>query len=190
MAAGQEPTDEELLIQFRVPGREQVAFAAILARYQRRVYWHIRSMVVVHADADDLVQETFLKVWRHLGNFRGESGLFTWIYRIATNECLSHLQRQKRRQTVSLDGTDEDGAGAIDLIADDYFDGNEAEKQLAQALQLLPPKQRLVFNLRYLDEMPYEQMAEITGTSIGALKASYHHASKKVEEYLKKSIQH
>ncbi len=175
--------DKELLQQFRVSATKERAFTLILKKYQERLYWHIRRMVVDHEDANDVLQNMFIKVWGGLENFREDSQLYTWMYRIATNECLTHLEKQKRRVSVSID--DEDGGLEDKIKASENFDANKLEWKLQLAIQQLPEKQRLVFNLRYYDELPYEEMSKILETSEGALKASYHHAAKKIEEFIK-----
>ena len=174
--------DIELLNQFRVPATREKAFTAILKKYQEKLYWHIRRMVVDHEDANDVLQNMFIKVWKGLDNFREDSQLYTWLYRIATNESLSFLEQQKRRASVSMD--EEEHSLSNKLKADKYFDANKLEWKLQLAIQQLPEKQRIVFNLRYYDEMPYEQMSRVLETSEGALKASYHHAAKKIEDFI------
>ena len=175
--------DKALLLQFKEAATKEKAFTSILKKYQERLYWHIRRMVVDHEDANDVLQNMFIKVWGGLDNFREDSQLYTWMYRIATNECLTHLEKQKRRVSVSLDVED---SGLEDKIkASENFDANKLEWKLQLAIQQLPEKQRLVFNLRYYDELPYEEMSRILETSEGALKASYHHAAKKIEDFIK-----
>jgi RNA polymerase sigma-70 factor (ECF subfamily) len=175
--------DAELLLQFRNPSTKEKAFTAIIKKYQEKLYWHIRRMVVEHEDANDVLQNAFIRVWKGLDNFREDSQLYTWMYRIATNECLTFLEQKKRKSTVSLDGDVETGLSNT-IKADKHFDPNKLEWKLQLAMQQLPEKQRIVFNLRYYDEMPYEQMSKVLETSEGALKASYHHAVKKIEEYI------
>lgn len=160
------------------------SFPEIVRTYQERLYWHIRQMVLVHDDANDVLQNTFMKAWRGIESFRGESQFSTWLYRIATNETLSFLAQKRMRNTLTLDEAED--VLLKNLRADSYFDGDEAQLKLQKAILTLPEKQRLVFNMRFYEEMPYAQMSEILETSVGALKASYHHASKKVEEFLKK----
>ena len=174
--------DKELLMQFNDPSTKERGFTAIIRKYQEKLYWHIRRMVVEHEDANDVLQNMFIKVWNGLENFRQDSQLYTWMYRIATNECLTYLEQQKKRSSVSLDH--EENGLSNKLRADKNFDGNKAEWKLQLAMQLLPDKQRAVFNLRYYDEMPYEEMSRVLETSEGALKASYHHAVKKIEDYI------
>ena len=175
--------DAELLLQFRNPSTKEKAFTAIIKKYQEKLYWHIRRMVVEHEDANDVLQNAFIRVWKGLDNFREDSQLYTWIYRIGTNECLSFLEQKKRKSTVSLDGDVETGLSNT-IKADKHFDPNKLEWKLQLAMQQLPEKQRIVFNLRYYDEMPYEQMSKVLETSEGALKASYHHAVKKIEDFI------
>ena len=174
--------DIELLAQFKNEATKERAFTAILKKYQKKLYWHIRRMVVEHEDANDVLQNMFVKAWKGLENFREDSQLYTWLYRIATNESLSFLEQQKRRSTISM--SDEDTGMSNKLKADDNFDGNKAEWKLQMAVQKLPEKQKAVFNLRYYEEMPYNEMSKVLDTSEGALKASYHHAVKKIEEYI------
>ena len=174
--------DKELLSQFKIASTKEKGFTGIIKKYQEKLYWHIRRMVVVHEDADDVLQNMFIKVWNGLDNFREDSQLYTWLYRIATNESLTFIEQQKRRASVSL-GDEENGL-SNKLKADKNFDGNKAEWKLQLAMQQLPDKQRAVFNLRYYDEMPYEEMSRVLETSEGALKASYHHAVKKIENYI------
>jgi len=174
--------DTELLRQFKDPVTKERGFTAIIKKYQEKLYWHIRRMVVEHEDANDVLQNMFIKVWHGLENFREDSQLYTWMYRIATNESLTFLEQQKKRSSVPLDNED-NGLGNR-LQADKNFDGNKAEWKLQLAMQQLPDKQRAVFNLRYYDEMPYAEMSRVLETSEGALKASYHHAVKKIEDYI------
>lgn len=174
--------DIELLEQFKNEATKERAFTAILKKYQEKLYWHIRRMVVEHEDANDVLQNMFVKAWKGLENFREDSQLYTWLYRIATNESLTFLEQQKRRSTISM--SDEDTGMNNKLKADDNFDGNKAEWKLQMAVQKLPEKQKAVFNLRYYEEMPYNEMSKVLDTSEGALKASYHHAVKKIEEYI------
>ena len=182
MAVQQE--DKELLYLFKDPVTKESAFTAILKKYQEKLYWHIRRMVVDHDDANDVLQNMFIKVWKGLENFREDSQLYTWLYRIATNESLTFLEQQKKRASTSL--SDVENGLANKLKADTNFDANRLEWKLQLAIQQLPEKQRVVFNLRYYDEMPYEEMSRVLETSEGALKASYHHAAKKIEEFILK----
>jgi RNA polymerase sigma factor (sigma-70 family) len=175
--------DEELLSQFAQPALKEQAFTAIVKKYQQRLYWHIRRMLVEHEDTNDVLQNALVKAWKGLENFRADSGLYTWLYRIASNESLTFLEKQKRKATLSIDG--EKISDLTESIkGDENFDGHKAEWKLQLALQTLPDKQRQVFNLRYYDEMPYAEMSKVLDTSEGALKASYHIAAKKIEEYI------
>lgn len=174
--------DIDLLHRFRVPATREAAFTDLIKKYQERLYWHIRRMVVSHEDANDLLQNVLIRVWNALEKFREESQLYTWLYRIATNECLSFLEQQKKKVTLAL--SDDENGMEQQLKADTHFDANQLEWKLQLAIQQLPEKQRLVFSLRYFDEMPYEEMSKVLDTSEGALKASYHHAAKKIERFL------
>ncbi|MDR6562560.1 MULTISPECIES: sigma-70 family RNA polymerase sigma factor [unclassified Arcicella] len=179
-------TDKELLEKFANPESRNYAFNLLVRQYQQKVYWHIRKMVIDHDDANDLTQDTFIKAWKGLENFKGDSQLFTWLYRIATNECLNHLSKKKRRFFLPINDITEELSNKLE--DSDLVSGDEIQLKLQKALLTLPDKQRLVFNMKYYDELKYEEISEITGTSVGALKASYHLAAKKVEEYLKNSI--
>lgn len=174
--------DSELLTLFRDPATKEKAYTSIIRKYQEKLYWHIRRMVVEHEDANDVLQNVFIRVWNGLENFREDAQLYTWLYRIATNECLTFLEQQKRKASISLD--EMDGSLENKIKADKHFDPNKLEWKLQMAIQQLPEKQRIVFSLRYYDEMPYEQMSKVLETSEGALKASYHHAVKKIEDYI------
>lgn len=176
------PDDHLLLERFRDPATREAAFNELVLAYQQRIYWHVRRMVISHSDADDLVQEVFIRIWNNLDSFKGNSQLFTWIYRIATNECLSFLKRKKMRRAISLDP--EENPLVEKLREDPYINGNELQMKLQEAILTLPEKQRMVFNLRYFEDLKYEELSEILDTSVGALKASYHHAVKKLEKYL------
>lgn len=157
-------------------------FRLLMQTYQEPLYRHIRRLVGNHDDADDVIQNTFIKIFRNIERFEGKSKLFTWLYRIATNEAITFLNAKNRKDTDTLDDP-HTSYSANNIKADSFIDGESIELKLQQALTTLPDKQRAVFNLRYYDEMPYEQMAEILETSVGALKASYHHAAKKVEAF-------
>jgi len=176
-------SDSELLMQFRNPATKEKAYTSIIKKYQEKLYWHVRRMVIEHEDANDVLQNVFIRVWNGLENFREDSQLYTWLYRIATNETLTFLEQKKKRTTVSI--SDDDSGLSNTIKADKDFDGNKIEWKLQLAIQQLPEKQRIVFQLRYYDEMPYEEMSRVLETSEGALKASYHHAVKKIEDYLK-----
>ena len=177
-----QPDDKELLLQFREPATKERAYTRIIRKYQEKLYWHIRRIVLVHNDADDVLQNTFVKVFQHLKNFKGDSKLFSWMYRIATNEALTFIKQKAQKNKVS---TEELQNKTIDnLKADVYFDGNEIQIKLQKAIALLPQKQQLVFKMKYFEELKYEEIATILETSVGALKASYHHAVKKIEAYI------
>jgi RNA polymerase sigma factor (sigma-70 family) len=175
-------TDAVLVAKFAQTETREQAFKAIVDKYKQRLYFHIRRMVVMHDDADDLLQETFIKAWRYLDKFRQDSSLYTWLYRIATNCSLTFLENKKKQLSRTAIVADNYLENAVKAAA--QFDANALEWKLQLAIQSLPEKQKAVFNLRYYDEMPYEQMSEIFGTSVGALKASYHHAAKKIEEFI------
>lgn len=177
------PEDKELLFQFHQAATKEKAFTGIIKKYQEKLYWHIRRLVVDHDDANDVLQNVFIKVWNGLENFREDSQLYTWLYRIATNEALSFLEQQKKRSTVSLSNVETGLSNKVK--SDSNFDANKLEWRLQMAIQQLPEKQRVVFNLRYYEEMPYQEMSRILETSEGALKASYHHAARKIEEFIK-----
>lgn len=173
--------EQTITQQLKDPSLRNVAFSAVVDLYSRKIYWHIRNMVLSHEDADDIVQETFIKAWNSIDNFRGESHISTWLYRIAINETLTFLKK-KRIETVSLDNEEHDIAGTIE--SDAYFCGDSADALFREAVSRLPEKQRLIFNMKYFEEMKYEDISEILGTSIGALKASYHIAVKKIEKII------
>ncbi|SHK99769.1 RNA polymerase sigma-70 factor, ECF subfamily [Chitinophaga jiangningensis] len=181
MAVSQD--DKSLLAIYRNAETREQGFTLIIKKYQERLYWHVRRLVIDHDDANDVLQNVFIKVWKNLEGFREDAQLYTWLYKIATNESLTFLEQQKRKQSVSL--TDVESGLSNKLKADTQFDPNKLEWKLQRAILQLPEKQRIVFNLRYYDEMPYEQMSKVLDTSEGALKASYHHAVKKIEEYIK-----
>jgi RNA polymerase sigma-70 factor (ECF subfamily) len=153
-------------------------------QYQQRLYWHIRKMVIDHDDTDDILQNVFIKAFNGLSNFREDSKIFTWLYRIATNECITFLNNKKKRFFIPM--VDVENQLSQNLENDSYFNGDRIQMRLQQAILTLPEKQRLVFNMKYYEDMKYEDMSEILGTSVGALKASYHHAVKKIEEFMKR----
>lgn len=175
-------TDEQILTLCHQNAQLERGFRLLMAKYQERLYWHVRRLVTEHEDANDVIQNAFLKAYKGIGRFEGKSKLYTWLYRIATNEAITFLNREKRRRTSSIDEQESDLANR--LKADDYFDGDAAQIKLQQALATLPNKQKLVFNMRYFDEMSYKEISGVLDTSVGALKASYHHAVKKIERYL------
>jgi RNA polymerase sigma-70 factor (ECF subfamily) len=174
--------DKELLAKIRNSETRNYGFNLLVREYQQRVYWHVRKMVIDHDDADDLTQEVFIKIHKHIDNFREDAQLYTWIYRIATNECLSFLQRKKRRFFLPIGDVAKELIGKLDNSS--TLSGDDIQIKLQKALLTLPDKQRLVFNMKYFDEMSYEDISNITKTSVGALKASYHHAVKKIEAFL------
>lgn len=174
--------DEELLSKIRNPDTRNYGFNLLVREYQKRVYWHVRKMVIDHDDADDLTQEVFIKVHRYIDNFREDASLFTWIYRIATNECLTFLQRKKRRFFLPIGDVETELNAKLETSTG--LSGDDIQLKLQKALLKLPDKQRMVFNMKYFDDLPYERISEITDTSVGALKASYHHAVKKIEDFL------
>lgn len=174
------PIDQQILEQIRSPFTREMGFRQLVETYQRKVYQVIRRMVIIHEDADDLTQNTFIKAYRHLEKFEGNSAIFTWLYRIATNEALSFLEKKKKRFFFSLEDHQEKMESYLDHHGN--MNGEEIQIRLQKAILKLPDKQRLVFHLKYQEELTYEQMAEITGTSVGALKASYHHAVRKIEQ--------
>ncbi len=175
-------TDAELLALLAEPRRKAAAFSSIVRLYQERIYWHIRKMVLSHDDANDVMQNAFMKAWNGIDNFRGDSLISTWLYRIATNETLTFLTNKRMKHVDSME--DEESLLFQNLKADTYFDGNDAERKLQEAILTLPEKQRLVFNMKYFEDITYDEMENILGTSAGALKASYHHAVKKIERFL------
>jgi RNA polymerase sigma-70 factor (ECF subfamily) len=173
-------TDNELVELFRTSEKKHYAFNLLVRKYREKIYYFVRRMVVSHDDADDVVQNIFIKVWNNLDSFREDARFFTWLYRIAINESLSFLKSKQLRSYLSLSSPE---ASLVRAVQDDnFFDGNEIQKRLREAIIRLPKKQQAVFNMRYYDELSYEQMSEIMGTSVGALKASYHFAVKKIEQ--------
>lgn len=174
----------ELLKQLKDPKTKQKAFSFIVAQYSKPLYWKIRSIVLYHEDADDVLQNTFLKAWKNIDTFKGSSQISTWLYRIAINESLDFLRN--RRSLANVESTEGNGV-AQQLMADEYFEGDEGEALLQEAIAALPEVQRTIFLLRYYDEMKYAQMSKLLDTSEGALKASYHLATKKIQEYIKRN---
>jgi RNA polymerase sigma factor (sigma-70 family) len=184
MVVNKNPEDQTILDWIGKPETLEKGFRALVEKYQQKLYWHIRRMVLSHDDADDILQNAFIKVYRSIDQFEQKSSLYTWLYRIATNESLTFIDRNKKFQYDFVEDQDEHPA-ISQLKADPYFDGNEIQLQLQEALTRLPDKQKQVFLLRYHDDMSYKDMSEVLQTSEGALKASYHHAVKKIEEYFK-----
>lgn len=178
------PTDNaELVARLRDPATVRSAFSEVISTYSEPLYWQIRRMVQNHDDANDLLQNTFMKAWQSIENFRGEARLSTWLYKIAINEAITFLARERKRLGISLD--EQEGALANAIEADTEIDGDALAQDLRKAIATLPEKQRLVFNMKYFDEMKYEDMSNILGTTVGALKASYHLAVKKIESFFK-----
>ena len=173
--------EKELIKRHKDPSTQSCAFSEVVRQYSEPLYWHIRHMILSHDDTNDLLQNTFIKAWSNIEKFRGDSQISTWLYRIAINETLTFLN--KYTPTISIDSPE---ASIVEqLEGDTYFNGTQAEKTFQEALQSLPPKQRMVFNMKYYEEMKYEEISKLLGTSVGALKASYHIATKKIEEFLK-----
>jgi len=179
----EEISDREILDRFANVKTRNDAFNVLVRQYQQRLYWHIRKMVLDHDDADDILQNTFIKAFKALDNFREDSKIYTWLYKIATNECITFLNNKKKRFFVPM--VDVEYQLSQNLETDTYFSGDRIQMKLQQALLTLPDKQRLVFNMKYFDDLKYEEISEILRTSVGALKASYHHAVKKIEEFIK-----
>ncbi|MET1057047.1 MAG: sigma-70 family RNA polymerase sigma factor [Pedobacter sp.] len=174
--------DDEILEKFSNEKTSNEAFNLLISKYQEKIYWHVRRLVIDHDDADDLVQEVFIKVWKSLAKFRNDSKLYTWIYRIATNESITFLNKKKQRNQTPLDEVSEELSES--LVASSYFNGDKIQMKLQQALLSLPEKQRLIFNMKYYDDLKYDEISAILGTSVGALKASFHIAVKKIEVFM------
>lgn len=173
--------DKELLEMLKAPATQREGFAVLVSQYGEALYWKIRRIVIDHDDADDVLQNTFVKAWSNLGTFQGKSSLITWLYRIAINEALDFVRRKKMATCVSAD---DDPGVASRLLADDYFDGDEMQAMLQEAVSRLPDVQRTVFTLKYFEDMKYSEISKILNTSEGALKASYHLAVKKITDFL------
>ena len=180
----QQYTDQELLDMFKNEETRNMSVHFLIKQYQQKLYWHIRKIVIDHDDTDDVLQNTFIKAWKGMSNFKEESKLYTWLYRVATNESITFLRQKKRANLTSIDSVEEHLVSTLE--SDPFFKGDEIQMKLQKAILTLPEKQRIVFNMRYYDETPYAEMSEILETSEGALKASYHHAAKKIEEHLLK----
>ena len=178
--------EKEIVVLLQDPARQREAFARIVKEYSEQLYWQIRRLVLSHDDANDILQNTFIKAWTNIEYFRGDAKMSTWLYRIALNECLTFLNKQRASQQLSIDEADTEIVNQLE--SDTYFDGDETQRVFLQAVKLLPEKQQMIFNLKYFKEMKYEEISEILGTSIGALKASYHHAVKKIESFLEKHL--
>ncbi len=178
--------EKEIIALLQDPARQREAFECIVREYSEQLYWQIRRLVLSHEDANDLLQNTFIKAWTNIDYFRGDAKMSTWLYRIALNECLTFLNKQRASNQLSIDDADMEMLNKLE--SDTYFDGDDTQKIFLQAIHTLPEKQQIVFNLKYIKEMKYEEISEIVGTSIGALKASYHHAVKKIEAFLEKHL--
>ena len=177
--------DSEIIKMYE-NGQQEKAFRGIVDAYSERLYWHVRRFLCSHDDTNDLLQDIFIKIWSALPTFRGEARLYTWLYRIATNEVLNHMRKQKFKAVLSMESASYILEKKID--DDPHFNGDELQRELHKAIQRLPEKQRIVFSLRYFDELKYEDISEITDTSVGALKASYHHAYNKIKEDMQKLL--
>jgi len=176
-------TDEtHLITQLVNPSTREQGFRKLMSQYKERLYWHIRKIVISHDDADDVLQNTFIKVYRNIDTFKGDSKLYSWMYRIATNESITHLNRNAKRANITSEELKKQAIN--NLEADVYFEGNEIQIKLQKAISTLPEKQQLVFNMKYFDDLKYKEISNILETSEGALKASYHIAVKKIEAYL------
>ena len=178
--------EKEIIALLQDSARQREAFECIVKEYSEQLYWQIRRLVLSHEDANDLLQNTFIKAWTNIDYFRGDAKMSTWLYRIALNECLTFLNKQRASSQLSIDDTDIEMLNKLE--SDAYFDGDDTQKIFLQAIHTLPEKQQIVFNLKYFKEMKYEEISEIVGTSVGALKASYHHAVKKIEAFLEKHL--
>lgn len=179
------PSEDLLIENLKNPAQKEAAFRELLGLYKERLYWHIRNMVKDHHDTDDVLQNTFLKVYKNIGKFKGESQLFSWMYRIATNEAITFLNKKAKKLKLS---SEELQLKLIEnLESDVFFEGEHIQLKLQKAIANLPEKQQQVFNMKYFQELKYREISEILGTSEGALKASYHIASKKIEEFLKQT---
>lgn len=178
--------EQEVIDLLKIPERQHEAFRQIVEVYSEPLYWQIRRMVLSHDDANDILQNTFVKAWSNIDYFRGDAKISTWLYRIALNECLTFMNKRSLHSHLSIDEADTDMLSKLE--SDSYFDGDELQTDFLKAVHKLPEKQQIIFNLKYFKEMKYEEISEIMGTSIGALKASYHHAVKKIEAYLEKKL--
>lgn len=178
--------EKEIIALLQDPSRQHEAFECIVKEYSEQLYWQIRRLVITHEDTNDILQNTFIKAWTNIDYFRGDARMSTWLYRIALNESLTFLNKQRANSQIYIDDTETDLLR--NLESDPYFDGDDTQKIFLKAIHSLPEKQQIVFNLKYFKEMKYEDISEILGTSIGALKASYHHAVKKIEAFLDKHL--
>ena len=180
-------TDETVLIEqlINVQTREK-AFRELISLYKERLYWHVRKIVISHDDTDDVLQNTFIKIYKNISKFNQESKLFSWMYRIATNEAITFINKRNKERNIDISEVQEQIVSTLE--SDIYFSGEEIQEILQKAIASLPQKQQLVFNMKYFDNIKYTQISEILGTSVGALKASYFHAVKKIESYIKKQL--
>ena len=178
-----EYNEKEIVSLLQDPLRQRESFGKIVQKYSEPLYWQIRRLVLSHDDANDILQSTFCNAWQHIEYFRGEAKISTWLYRIAFNECLTFLKQKQTKGHISIDDIDTEVMSKLE--SDSYFNGDEIQQTFLRAVHQLPQKQQMVFNLRYFKDMKYDEMSEIFGTSTGALKASYHHAVKKIETFLK-----
>lgn len=176
-------TEQALVQQLKNPKTLNIAFKELVSSYKERLYWHIRKIVINHDDADDVLQNTFIKVYKNIHKFKEESKLYSWMYRIATNEAITFINQRAKKNNAASEEVQQTIIN--NLSADEYFDGNEAQLKLQQAIATLPQKQQMVFNMKYFDSIKYQEMSEILDTSIGALKASYHIATKKIENFIR-----
>lgn len=177
--------EADIIASLQNPKTVHQGFSCIVRKYSEQLYWQIRRMVTDHDDANDILQNTFLKAWSGLDNFRGDARISTWLYRIAYNECLTFIGKKKAENSISIDA---DEGESDRLEGEEYFNGDRAQELLQKAIGTLPPKQRIVFIMKYFEEKKYEEISEICGTTVGALKASYHHAVQKIEKYIEEQI--
>ncbi len=176
--------ESDFIEKMKEPASKRQAFSSLVDAYQEKVYWKVRKIVIDHDDANDVTQDVFIKVWQNLDKFRADSKLYTWIYRIAVNESLTFIKKKRKQNQISLEDNQLLVASFDKGVKSGYIDGDEIELKLQKAILQLPDKQRLVFDMRYFDKLSYEDIAEITGTTVGGLKATFHVAMKKVEQYL------
>lgn len=184
MTENKQDKDAGLVLELQNPDTRRAAFNKLVGIYQEQLYWQIRKLVINHDDTSDVLQNTFLKIWQNLDNFRGDSKLSTWMYSIAHNEAISFLTKMQAEREITLD--DPEGYVQNQIEGDKYFDGDETQQHLLEAIATLPARQRQVFNMRYYDELPYEEISQILGASVGALKASYHFAVERITHYFEK----
>lgn len=176
-------TEQELIALLKNKNTLNIAFKELVSTYKERLYWHIRKIVINHNDADDVLQNTFIKVFKNISSFKEDSKLYSWMYRIATNEAITFINQRAKKNNSTTEEVQQ--TILSNLASDDYFDGDAAQLILQKAIATLPQKQQIVFNMKYFDNIKYQEMSEILDTSVGALKASYHHAVKKIELFIK-----